>query len=369
MLVVAVALSGCSHKAASAEGEGANASATAEVNLAQVVSADVSQMLTLTGPAATLPNRDVRVSSLVAGRVASLKVAEGDRVHAGEALAKLDDRPYRDQFQLASAGEAQAKANLENTKLTLERNEDLFQRGIAARKDLEDARTQAKVAEATLRQAQATLEIARLQLTRTVILSPLDGQVVKRFVSDGEQVDGTAAQPIVEVANLNEIEFLANAPGMYLARIHPGEQVEVTTEAAPGKQFPGRVVAIAPAVDPATGIGIVRIRVPNSAGLLKMGFFMSAQIPVETHAHALTVPPEAIYRNEDNKPRVFVVNGDVATAVPVTLGIETRERVELVGSEKDQIKAGQTVILTGGYGLGEKTKIQTKSLPNSRPNQ
>jgi RND family efflux transporter MFP subunit len=377
ILVTSVALalgfSGCGHKAASADAEEGNkgdSSPTADVTLTQVVRADISQVLDLTGTAAAPPNRDVRVSSLVPGRLASLKVAEGDRVHAGQLLAKLDDRPYRDQLQQASAGEAQAKASLENTKLSLARNQDLFQRGIAARKDLEDARTQTSVAEAALRQAEATLEIARLQVARTEILSPLDGQVVKRFVSDGEQVDGTAAQPIVEVANLNDLEFLASAPGRYLAKLRSGEQVQVTTEAVPGKTFSGRVIASAPAVDPATGVGVVRIRVPNPGGLLKIGFFMSAQVAVEHHAQALTVPPEAIYRNEANEPRVFLVNGDTATAAAVTPGIETKDRVELLASENDAVKAGDTVILAGGYGLGEKARIRSKpEQSSSRPSQ
>jgi RND family efflux transporter MFP subunit len=363
---VASALSGgCSHKSASAEGGDTGGSNTAEVTLTQVAREDVSQMLAMTGTAAALPNRDVRVSSLVSGRLASLTVAEGDRVRAGEVLAKIDDRPYRDQLQQATAGVAQAKANLDNAKLSLNRNEDLFQRGIAARKELEDSRTSANVAEAAMRQAEATLELARLQLARTEIRSPLDGHVVKRFVSDGEQVDGTATQPIVEVANLDQIEFLANAPGMYLAKLHSGQQVTTETEALPGKEFTGRVIAVVPSVDPATGVGVVRIRVPNAGGLIRMGFFMTAQIPVETHPRALTVPPEAIYRDESNQPRVFVVKGDTATAVPVTLGIETKDRVELIKSENDEVKAGETVILTGGYGLGEKAKIQPKSSSQS----
>jgi membrane fusion protein (multidrug efflux system) len=263
----------------------------------------------------------------------------------------------RNQLQQAEAALQQAQASLDNAKLSLTRNEDLFQRGIVARKDLEDARTQGSVAAATLRQAEAAVATARLQLARTEILSPLNGVIAKRFVSVGEQVDGTAAQPIVEVANLREVEFLGNAPAMYLSKIHPGERVEVTTEAESGKKFPGRVVAVSPAVDPATGVGHVRIRVPNSDETLRLGMFLNAQIPVETHAHAIVVPPQAVYRNDAGEPRVFVVNQDTATASPVKLGIETKDGVELLEGAKE----GDTIILTGGYGLGDKAPIQAKS--------
>jgi len=355
--VFALAVAGCSNKLADNAGD---ASAKADVTLTRIVRSDISETLSLNGTAAAPPNDDVRVSALVPGRIAALTVAEGDSVETGQILAKLDDRPYRNQLQQTEAATQQAKANLDNARLTRTRNEDLFQRGIVARKDLEDARTQESVATAAMHQSEAALETARLQVARCDIASPINGVVAKRFVSVGEQVDGTAAQPIVEVANLREVEFLGNAPAMYLAKMHVGQPVEVTSETAPGKVFEGRVVAISPAVDPATGVGLVRIRVPNPSGLLRMGVFLNAQVAIDTHSHVLTVPPEAVYRDQGGQPRVFVVNQDSATAVPVKLGIQTKDRVELLGADSSGVKEGDSVILTGGYGLGDKARIRTK---------
>jgi membrane fusion protein, multidrug efflux system len=360
-LLAALALiaTGCSSKSVD---EGSESSAIPLVTLTRVVRGDISQTFLLTGTATALPNQDVRVSALVAGRVAELKIAEGDAVRSGQVLARLDDRTYRDQLQQAEATLEQAQANLENAKMTRTRNEDLFQRGIVARKDLEDSRTQENVAAATLKQAEATLELARLEVARSEIVSPLGGVVAKRFVSVGEQVDGTAAQPIVEVANLSEVEFLGNAPAAYLAKIHAWERVDVTAEAVEGTKFPGRVIAISPAVDPATGVGFVRIRLANPGGLLRLGMFLSAQISVDTHHNALMVPPEAIYRDERGQPRIFVVHQDSAEAVPVKLGIETKDRMEL--AEAADVKQGDTVILSGGYGLGDTAKIQIQRQSN-----
>jgi RND family efflux transporter MFP subunit len=356
--VVVLAASGCSHKAGD-DDQGSFASETiAHVTLTRVSRTDISRTFALTGTAAALPNKDVKVSALVPGRLAELKLAEGDAVTEGQILARLDDRTYRDQLLQAEAAQQQAQANLENAKLSHTRNQDLFQRGIAARKDLEDAQTQASVAAAAVRQADAALEIARLNLARCEIVSPLNGIVAKRFVSVGEQVDGTAVQPIVEVANLAEVEFLGNAPAVYLAKMHPGEGVDVVTEAVPGQKFPGRVVATAPSIDPSTGVGFVRIRVPNQHAVLRLGMFLSAEISVDTHRHVFVVPVQSIYKDEESQPRVFVVNQDAATAVKVELGIETTDRVELV--DADGLKEGDNIILTGGYGLGDKAKVQVQ---------
>jgi membrane fusion protein (multidrug efflux system) len=355
--LAAACLTACSRRSAGdEEGSGAVAASIAEVTITRVARADISSTLTVTGTIAALPNQDVRVSSLVPGRIARMMVAEGDHVQAGQALAGIEERPFLDQIQQAEAAVDQAEANLENSRLALTRNEDLFQRGIAARKDLEDARTQVSVGQAGLSQAQATLALARLQLSRSRILAPLDGTLVKRFVSVGEQVDGTGNQPILEVANLRQVELFGNVPGAYLGRMRLGQELNVSTDAFPGKAFKGRVVAISPAVDPATNVGLMRIRISNEAGLLRLGMFLSAQVPLETHANALVVPTEAVYRNESGQPQVYRLEGGEAVAVPVKLGIETQNRVELLSG----VQAGETVILAGGYGLSDHAKVKVK---------
>jgi len=359
LAVGCVFLLACSKKPGTTEGEEASGNAAdlvAEVTVTRVERADISSTLSVSGTIAGLPNQDVRVSSLVPGRVARMTVAEGDHVRWGQVLANIDDRPFQDQAQQAEAAVAQAKANLENARLNRDRNENLFQRGIAARKDLEDARTQVSVDEAALRQAEAALALARLQLARTEVCSPLDGTVVKRLVSVGEQVDGTAAQPLFEVANVAEVELFGNVPALYLNRIRVGQMLHISTDAFPGKKFAGRVVAISPAVDPSTNVGLVRIRIGNGAGLLRLGMFLTAQLPLQTHAKALVVPPQAVYRDQEGKPHVYRVQGENAEAVAVKLGLETQERVELLAGTQE----GETIILTGGYGLPERAKIKVK---------
>jgi RND family efflux transporter MFP subunit len=337
------------------------AAAPATVTLTQVARGDVSKILQLTGSVAAPPNRDVKVSALVAGRIADLNVAEGDRVGAGQIIAKIDDHTFRDQVTLAEAGVAQAEANVENAKLNLARNEDLVQKGIAARKELEDARTESAVAAAQLRQANATLSLAQVQVTRAEVHSPIAGTVVKRFVSLGEQVDGTAATPIVEVASLSEVELMANVPAEDLRKMPVGTPVQLTSASVTGRHFSGRVVAVSQAVDPATNAGLVRVRIPNENGDLRLGMFLSAQIPIETHSKVLTVPAGAIYLDQNGNARVFEVNGEDATAVVVKIGIQTPDVVEILSG----VKEGDKIILTGGYGLEDKAKVKVQDASSS----
>ncbi len=353
---LALGLIACSRGPAAGEDKKSADDTVAEVTVVKVERGEISETLSVSGTIAAVPNQDVRVSSLVAGRVAQMMVAEGDHVEKDQVLAKIDDRPYRDQLRQAEGAVEQARATLENAKLSRARNETLFDRGIAARKELEDARTLQTVAEAALRQADAVHALSRLQVSRTEIRSPLTGTVVKRMVSVGEQVDGTAAQPIFQVANLAQVELFGSVPAIYLGRIHVGQSLPVATDAFPDTKFSGRVVAISPAVDPATNLGLVRIRIANAAGKLRWGMFLLAQIPIETHSNALVVPRKAVYRDEKGEPQVYKVQGNTATASDVKLGLELQDRVELLSG----VAAGDTLILEGGYGLGDKAKIKVK---------
>jgi cobalt-zinc-cadmium efflux system membrane fusion protein len=352
-LLALMGLTGCSRGSASDE-EGAKTETVAEVTVTKVERAAISSVLNVSGTINAPPNRDVRISSLVAGRIAEIRVAEGDVVKKDQVLAKIDDRPYRDQLQQAEAAAQQARAQLDNARLALEREETLFGRGISSRKEVEDARTQQKVSDAALRQAEAAMALARLQLSRTDVAAPLDGTVVKRLMSAGEAVDGTAAQPILQVANLVSVELFANVPANYLGRIHVGQKLDISSEAFPDTKFSGRVVAISPAVDPTTNIGLVRIEMANPGGKLRYGMYLSAMVPLETHESALVVPRKAVYRDEEGKTLVYKVEGGAVHEIPVTLGIETPDRVELTG----EVQPGDTVVLGGGYGLPDGAKVK-----------
>jgi multidrug efflux pump subunit AcrA (membrane-fusion protein) len=110
-------------------------------------------------------------------------------------------------------------------------------------------------------------------------------------------------------------------------------------------------------VDPSTNVGLVRIRIANGAGLLRLGMFLTAQVPLETHRNALVAALQAVYRDQDGNPEIYRVEGEKAEAVPVKLGIETKDRVELLSGAQE----GETIILGGGYGLPAHTKVKVKS--------
>jgi len=340
--------------------------AVPEVTLTKVERAEIAQDLMVSGNLAAVPNHDAKVSSLVAGRIAKVLINDGDAVKAGQALAELDHGPLMDTVHQAEAGVALAKANLENARLANERNEDLLKRGIAARKEAEDARTQFSVAQAGLKQVEAVLSTAQTQLARTVVRAPFDGTVVKRFASSGEQVDGTPTVPIVEIADITTLELLAAVPAARLQEVHVGQSFPFESTSFPDHKFTAHIVAILPAVDPGTNNGIVRIRVDNPEHLMKLGMFVSLALPVNGNGKRLVVARQAVYPDEAGEPHLYKVEGENAESIAVKLGMQTKEKVEILTGASE----GDTVILTGGYGLAEKSKVKVvKAEPVGKTSQ
>jgi RND family efflux transporter MFP subunit len=308
--------------------------------------------LLVRGIVATVPNEDVKVSALVAGRVNALPVAEGDTVRRGQVIAELDPQPLQDQRRQAAAAVDQAKAQVENARLNLQRNQQLFDRGIAAGKEVEDARAQLAQAEASLEQGTAALNIADRNIERASVRAPISGQVVKRMVSVGEQVDGTAAQPIVEIANLDRVELAANVPAEYLPRIKVRQTATIASDAAGAETFSGTVIAIAPAVDATTNAALVRLRIANPGHALKVGMYAEARVALAEHANALVVPPAALVRDQRGTA-VYRAAADTAERTEVKVGLEKADAIEIL----DGLKDGDTVLTSSVYGLGQKAKL------------
>jgi len=334
----------CAKKSEEPEGESEDAAAVTnvEVQIAKVEQGPIRQVISASGTLAALPDRDIKISALVAGRINQITAVEGDSVTSGQLVAKLDDSILRDEAN-------QAKAVLENAKANEERLAKLYERGIAAGKEKEDAHRDFLT-------ARAAYDTAALQLSRAQIRSPINGWVVKRFASLGEQVDGTASQPILEIANFDPIEMLANLPTSYLASVHDGLDVEVRTDAFNDQTFAGKIVAVLPAIDEVTSSATVRIRIPNPDHRLRGGMFATANIIAATHPAALYVPAAAVVV-ENEEPKVFVVGTDSKiTEKHVQTGWREGDRVEILQG----VQKGDLVVTIGSYGLADGMTVKVK---------
>ncbi len=347
----------------------------------KVVTAAEDRLVRTVGVSGTLAAEEqVTLSLKVTGRLDQLAVDLGSRVEQGQVIARLIPTDFalrveqaRAAFQQARArlglppeGEddtvdpektaivRQAKAVLDEARLTRNRAETFVQRGIAARADLDAAEAALQVADsrhqdaleevrnrqALLDQRRTELELARQALRDSSLTSPLNGIVRERHATVGQYV--AAGSPVVTIVRVHPLRLRLAIPERDASSIRPGQAVKVTVEGDP-TVYEGRIVRVSPAIDEASRTLMVEAEVPNPTGKLRPGAFANAEVVTAAQELAVLVPDSAIvtFAGVD---KVLVVKDGKASERRVTLGRRAQRRVEVVSG----LSPGEAVIIDPG---------------------
>ena len=339
LLLLALA---CRHD--SGEGED-DKPAPAAVTCKPVTAGDVADTVEVSGVILPPPKLDAVVSSPVAGRVGQVAVEEGDHVEAGALLATIEDPALPAGTLEAKAGVAAATATKLAADQEVTRQQRLVDSGIGARKDLEDAKAKAAAAAAELDAANARSGLASTKLARRELRAPRAGTVLHVYKRVGESVDGTAATPVAEIADLSVLELHAQVPPVALAPLKEGMAATIK---ALGVDAPltATVTRVAPAVDPSTLLGLVRLTIDGKGP--RVGTAASAQVVIAKRK-GIVVPPAALRRSIAGGDEVVVCEAGVAHVRAVTVGMRSETAVEL----KEGVKPGEQVVVDHVLGLEE----------------
>ena len=307
----------------------------AQVEVAKVavreIVVDVSAVGTL------VSNGSVILRPEVAGRVAAIRFQDGLAAKKGDVLVELD-------AAVQSAEARQARAELSLAEANANRVEDLFARQFVSGSARDEAVSRLEVARANVALAQARLE-------RTRIRAPFDGIVGIRKVNVGDYVrDGDALINIEDIAVL-KLDF--RLPELYLARLKPGQKLEVTCDVFPGETFPAEVEAIDPLVDADGRAVLLRARLANDEGRLRPGVFARVRLIVERRNNVVLVPEAALIPMPGQTQYVFQIMDGVARQVGVKTGIRRAAEVEIV----EGLAPGDLVVVAGQFKLRDGTPV------------
>ncbi len=299
-------------------------------------------------------DRQATVIARTRGVVRRLAVEEGDRVGAEQALAFLED----EEQKIAAA---RARTTEETARRDHERLSGLYERGLVSVDEYEASRRDAD-------DAAHALELAELELYRTVIRAPIAGVVVTRHLDVGATVsDGT---PVYDLADLEPLYADINIPERHVTRLSPGQEVRLTADST-GATADAIIERIAPAVDPATGTVKVTVAVKGNSGL-RPGAFVRVDIVTDTHEDALVVTRSALVA-EGRRWHLYRLTEDGTTVeqIEVTLGFETGDRVEIVGAVRDEVNIddGERVVVAGAPALSDGAKIRVVTDDEAVPEQ
>lgn len=323
------------------------------VELGAAKRGDVSAHLTVVGNLIGLQTVDI--APRTGGRLLSVNVQLGDRVRRGQVLAKVEDREIVEQVRQAEASQEvskatirQREADLKVAELNFERSTNLFQRQLLAKQALDDAESrymaavaQFDLSKAQLNQNDSRLEELKINLQNTSVTSPVDGFVGKRSVDPGAMVNTNTA--IASVVDISRLRLVVNVVEKDLRMVSAGDVAEVEVDAYPGETFHGKIARVAPVLDPATRTATMEVEIPNGDNRLKPGMYARINLTVEDHKNTLVVPKNAVIDFE-SKRGVWAPNDqNRAKFVPVTLGIEGGDNVEILSG----LNEGDKFVTTG----------------------
>jgi RND family efflux transporter MFP subunit len=199
---------------------------------------------------------------------------EGDRVRRGQVLAALRPGDYEARVAEGAARRAQAAAAARQAALDFERAGRLHAAQVVPQAELDGARNRLAGAEGAERAAAAGLSGASLQLVDTRLVAPFDGVVLRRWVEEGALVGPGA--PGFTVADLDEVKVVFTVPDRTAVGLRPGQAVEVSTQAHPGRRWRGEISRLPLAADPRSRAFEVEARVGNADHALRVDMSATA---------------------------------------------------------------------------------------------
>ncbi len=292
-------------------------------------------------------NESVVLSPEIAGRVTAILFEEGQSVARDMPLVRLDD-------VIAKAELAQMQASLTLSSANYERAKTLFS---------QDAGSGAARDEALAKRNtdQASLDLTKAKLDKTVIRAPFDGIIGLRSISVGDYVN--VGQAMVNIESVDPLKVDFRMPEIYLSSLKSGQTIQVKVDAFPGRVFEGEIYAIDPLVDSNGRTVVFRAKLPNADHSLRPGLFARVNVLLGRAENALLLPEEALVP-EGKDQFVYKVEGDKPVRVAVKTGARAKGRVEIV----DGLRADDTVITAGQMKIrpGSKVKI-VQSAPDTEP--
>ena len=286
----------------------------------------------------------------VSGRIAKLSFSDGQRVRRSQLLVQLDDSLQRAQLQQAEAQASIARTNLQ-------RNQDLLAQNFISKSAVDQSGSNLEVAE-------AQVALAKAQLARMQIVAPFDGVVGLRMVNVGDYVKDGA--DLVNIEDLSSVWVDFRLPERFIARLKPGQGVQVTLDALPGRKYTGRIEALDSQLDANGRSVLVRAKLANAGGELRAGMYARSRVVFDVRENALVVPEEALVPLGDKQYIFKVVDEDgkkLARRVEARIGQRVPGKVEVL----EGMKLGDVVIIAGQSRLGAGASVPVRVVDLTRP--
>ena len=298
------------------------------------------------------PIETIEVRSRLNGDINAVYVQEGERVGAGQVLARFESSQQESSRRGAEADRESARAQLQTATWAAEQSAALFKAGAIAEQENRAAQQSVVAAQAAVAASEARLRTASAVSSDTRVLAPASGIIDVRAVQPGERV--SISTPLFTLVRNETLELAANVPARMANLVQPGQVVRLSLD---DRTIESTVARVSPTVDPVSRSVTVYVKVPNATGAIKGNTFVSGRVVGERRAGALLVPTSAIRQSPGNDapPFVWRIAGGALEKRNITLGVI--DDAAGVAEVKDGLSVGDRVIVGNVGALGNGAKV------------
>lgn len=305
----------------------------------------------------TVAREVVSVQPEVSGKITEIHFEDGADLKKGDPLFTIDPRPFEAQLNAAQANLAQSKAALDFAKIQFGRVQDLVESRAIARQDYDTRKNAVDVGEAQVRQNEAAVESARLNLEYTSIRSPIDGRAGHRLVDTGNVVTANNTT-LLTIERLEPIyaDFTVTESDLSQVQRNSASHMLRVEVRLPDETKPeiGQLTFLDNSVQSSSGTVMLRATVPNPTRHLWPGQFVNVRLVLATIPKAVLVPAAAP-QDSAKGPFVYVVKQDsTAELRPVKVGQRQGESVVI----EQGLQPGERVIMNGQLAVMPGGKVQ-----------
>ena len=341
---------------------------TPEVTLMTIVQQDVP--IAPEYVAQTQSSRQVNIQARVSAFLERRVYTEGEIVKEGQELFLMDQKPFKVQLDQAKAALARQEAAHKTARQNLDRTKPLTEQNALSQKDLDDATGQFQTTAAAVEQAKAQMEQAKLNLSYTVIASPVNGITSAALQQDGTYINTQNSQlttvealsPMWVNFSLSENELQRHREQIRNGGIRPPADNNYIVEVilVDGSLFPntGKITFAAPSYNTQTGTFLLRASVENPDGILRPNQFVRVRLKGAVRPGAILVPQRAVQQGSKGHFIWVIGKDDKAEPRPVVVG-------DWQGTNwfiAEGLKAGERIVVDGGMTVrpGAPVKIKTQ---------
>lgn len=343
-----------------------------QVDVARVEPGSASARLELPGTVQAFEQTPIyaRTSGYISHRYVDI----GDRVHAGQLLATIEDPQTEQSLRQAQASVLQlkaqllqARANAHLTTLNNQRYEQLYQQGVVSRESADQQAAQSGANDATVQAAQANIAAGEANVRSlqeqagfSRVVAPFNGTILSRGIDTGSLISAGSANSVTQLFTIGQsgtVRVFTNVPQASAPAVMSAHTAQVQFRELPGQTFSGTIARTSSSIDPSSRTLLAEVDLPNSNGRILPGMFATVLFATQSAEPPLLIPANALLVRTAG-PQAFVVDGNgIAHLHSLTLGRDFGASTEVLHG----LSPGDLVILSPGDNVADGTKVEPQT--------